>query len=220
LKIIQEALQDIFPILEERYSNEKNLKIARLDYDVFKENISTLVDDMINGANRTKKIVGDLRNFAKKDDGMLTENVDLNYIIKNNLTLTQKHIKKYAELEIDLGDDLPAFSGNSNKLEQVMLNLVMNAAESIDNENGLVRIITRYDERNKEIVLTVEDNGCGMDENTLKSIYDPFFTTKRNKGGTGLGLSITYGIIKDHHGSIDVESKIGKGTKFTIRLPV
>ncbi|MFA7228405.1 MAG: ATP-binding protein, partial [Melioribacteraceae bacterium] len=220
LKIIQESLQDIFPILEERYSKDRNLKIARLNYNVFRENITTLVDDMINGANRTKKIVGDLRNFAKKDDGMLTEQVDLNYIIKNNLTLTQKHIKKFAELEINLAENLPVFNGNSNKLEQVMLNLVMNAAESIETENGLVRITTEYDGAGSEVVLTVEDNGCGMDENTLKNIYDPFFTTKRNKGGTGLGLSITYGIIKDHQGIIEVESKIGSGTKFTIRFPV
>lgn len=220
LKIIQESFQDIFPILEEHYSKNKDLKIARLNYDVFKENISTLVDDMINGANRTKKIVGDLRNFAKKDDGSLTDEVDLNYIIKNNLTLTRKHVKKFAELEVELADYIPTFPGNSNKLEQVMLNLVMNASESIENGSGLIKIKTGYDEKKNEVVLSVEDNGSGMDENTLKNIFDPFFTTKRNKGGTGLGLSITYGIIKDHNGKIEVESKINQGTKFTIRIPV
>lgn len=220
LKIIQEAIQDIFPILEDYHSKNKDLKIARLNYNVFKENISTLVDDMINGANRTKKIVGDLRNFAKKDDGSLTDEVDLNYIIKNNLTLTRKHVRKYAELEIKLAENIPTFIGNCNKLEQVLLNLVMNAAESIEKGNGLVKIETRYDEKKNEIILIVEDNGCGMDENTLKNIFDPFFTTKRNKGGTGLGLSITYGIIKDHEGKIEVESKIDVGTKFMIRIPV
>jgi signal transduction histidine kinase len=220
LKIIQEAFHDIFPILEEHHSKNKELKIARLNYDVFKENISTLVDDMINGANRTKKIVGDLRNFAKKDDNTLTDEVDINYIIKNNLTLTRKHVKKFAELEIELAEYIPTFSGNSNRLEQVMLNLVMNASEAIENGNGLIKIKTGYDEIRNEVILVVEDNGSGMDENTLKNIFDPFFTTKRNKGGTGLGLSITYGIIKDHNGKIEVESKINQGTKFTIRFPV
>jgi len=220
LKIIQEAFQDIFPILEDHYSNNKDLKIARLNYEVFKDNISTLVDDMINGANRTKKIVGDLRNFAKKDDGSLTDEVDLNYIIKNNLTLTRKHVKKFAELEVELGDYIPTFIGNSNKLEQVLLNLVMNASEAMENGNGIIKIKTNYDEKRNEVILAVEDNGSGMDENTLKNIFDPFFTTKRNKGGTGLGLSITYGIIKDHDGKIEVESKIGIGTKFLIRIPV
>ncbi|MCX6170358.1 MAG: ATP-binding protein [Ignavibacteriales bacterium] len=220
LKIIQEAFHDIFPILEENYARNKELKIARLNYGLFKENISTLVDDMINGANRTKKIVGDLRNFAKKDDGSLTDQVDLNYIIKNNLTLTSKHVKKFADLEIDLDENLPTFEGNSNKLEQVILNLVMNASEAIESENGLIKIKTGYDGKKNEVLLIVEDTGCGMDENTIKNIFDPFFTTKRNCGGTGLGLSITYGIIKDHHGKIEVDSKIGTGTKFTIRFPV
>jgi polar amino acid transport system substrate-binding protein len=175
---------------------------------------------MINGANRTKKIVGDLRNFAKKDDGTLTDVVDLNYIIKNNLTLTSKHVKKFADLEIILNENLPTIRGNSNKLEQVILNLVMNASEAIEGSNGLIKIKTDYDDKKKEALLIVEDNGCGMDETMIKNIFDPFFTTKRNKGGTGLGLSITYGIIKDHGGKIEVESKAGIGTKFTIKFPV
>lgn len=220
LKIIQEALTDIFPILDDNYSRNKELKIARLNYDTFKENISTLISDMINGANRTKKIVGDLRNFAKKDDGSLTDTVDLNDIIKNNMTLTRKHIKKFAELECELGENIPVFKGNINKLEQVLLNLVMNASEAIENGEGLITVKTDYDENNKEVLLIVKDTGCGMDENTLKNIFDPFFTTKRDKGGTGLGLSITYGIIKDHNGIIEVESKVGVGTTFKIRFPI
>jgi len=220
LKIIQEALDDIFPILDNHYTTKKDLKIARLDYDVFKDNISTLITDMINGANRTKKIVGDLRNFAKKDDGTLTDNIDLNYIIKNNLTLTRKHVKKYAELEMIFAENLPTFKGNVNKIEQVILNLVMNASESIEKSDGLIVIKTSYDENKKEVLLTIMDNGCGMDETTIKNIFDPFFTTKRNKGGTGLGLSITYGIIKDHNGYINVDSKLGVGTTFTVHFPI
>lgn len=220
LKIVQESLQDIFPILEEYHQKKKDLKIARLDYEVFKENISVLVNDMINGANRTKKIVGDLRNFAKKDDGALTDQVDLNDIIKNNLTLTRKHVKKFAQLEVDLKENLPTFTGSINKLEQVLLNLTINASEAIESGEGLIKIKTDYDEQSKEVLLIVSDNGCGMSEATLKNIFDPFFTTKRDKGGIGLGLSITYGIIKDHNGRINVTSKVGSGTTFTIRIPV
>ena len=218
LKIIQEAFNDIFPILDDYYGKNKDLKIARLNYDLFKDNISTLVNDMINGANRTKKIVGDLRNFARKDDGQLDEDVDLNYIITNNLTLTRSHIKKHAQLEIELYENLPKFHGNPVKLEQVLLNLVINASESFQDGEGTIKIKTDYDEQTKDIILVVSDNGCGIEEHVLKNIFDPFFTTKRNRGGTGLGLSITYGIIKEHNGTIDVESKIGLGTKFTIKL--
>lgn len=219
LKIVQEALEDIFPILDQKFKENKDLQIARLDYQTFKENISILIADMINGANRTKKIVSDLRNFAKKDDGALIEDVDLNYIIKNNLTLTQKQIKKYAELKIELCDDLPVFKGSINKIEQVLLNMTMNAAEATEPGKGLVKIVTDYSKESNEIILKIIDNGVGMNESILKNIFDPFFTTKRDKGGTGLGLSISYGIIKEVGGRIEVESIVGSGTTFTIRIP-
>jgi signal transduction histidine kinase len=220
LKIVQEAFEDIFPILDNHFYKNNNLNIARLDYKTFKENISILITDMINGANRTKKIVADLRNFAKKDDGSLVEDVDLNYIIKNNLTLTQKQIKKYAELQIELCSFLPTFKGSVNKIEQVLLNMTMNAAEATAPGKGIVKVITNFDKTANEILLKIIDNGIGMSEAVIKNIFDPFFTTKRDKGGTGLGLSISYGIIKELSGRIEVESKLGSGTTFTIHIPV
>lgn len=220
LKIVQEAFDDIFPILDEYITTNPSLKIARLNYDIFKENISILVSDMINGANRTKKIVNDLRNFAKKDEASLTDDIDLNFIITNNISLTLKHVKKYAELEFELEDNIPIFKGNAQRIEQVLHNLLLNASEAIEPNGGKVLVKTAYDKNTNQIVLIVHDNGCGIDEFTIKNIFDPFYTTKRNKGGTGLGLSITYGIIKDHYGTIEVESKVGQGTKFIIKIPI
>ena len=220
LKILQESLTDIFPILDKYYEDNKDLKIARLNYELFKNNISVLVNDMIIGANRTKKIVADLRNFAKKDEGAIIDNVDLNELIKNNLNLTSKQIKKHAQLEIELSEKVPKFLGNINKLEQAFLNLVMNASEAIETDEGLIKIKTDYDPQKMEIILIISDNGCGMDEDLIKNIFDPFFTTKRQKGGIGLGLSITYGIIKDHNGKIEVNSKLNEGTTFRIIIPV
>ena len=219
LKILQESLTDIFPILDIHYKENKDLKIARLNYELFKDNIITLVNDMIEGASKTKKIVNDLRNFAKKDEGGLTDIVDLNDLIKNHLNLTTKQVKKYARLEVELDENIPKFKGNINKLEQVLLNLVMNASEAIENENGLIKLKTEFNRQKDEINLIVSDNGCGMSEKIRKNIFDPFFTTKRKLGGIGLGLSITYGIIKDHHGTIEVNSKVGQGTTFIIHIP-
>jgi polar amino acid transport system substrate-binding protein len=219
LKIFNESLADIFPILDEYYQKNKDLKIARLNYEIFKENISVLVNDMISGANRTKKIVGDLRNFAKKDESGLLDTVDLNDLIKNHMNLTTKQIKKHATLEVELGENIPKFKGNISKLEQVLLNLLMNAVESIEKDGGLVKIKTEFNQKRDEIYLMVSDNGCGISEPMIKNIFDPFFTTKRERGGIGLGLSITYGIIKDHKGTIEVNSKVGEGTTFIIRIP-
>lgn len=219
LKIVHEAFDDIFPILDDHFEKHPELKVARLNYRLFRENITVLINDMVNGANRTKKIVEDLRNFARKDEELINESVDINYIIKNNLTLTQKHIKKYARLEIELNENIPSFKGNTNKIEQLLLNLTMNASEAIENGQGLIKIKTDFDADAKEILLIISDNGIGIDEAIIKNIFDPFFTTKRNKGGIGLGLSITYGIVKDHHGKIEVESSKTNGTRFIIRFP-
>ena len=219
LKIVEEAFDDIFPILDKQYENKNDLKIARLNYQVFRDNISILIKDMVNGAARTKKIVEDLRNFAKKDVEELNDDLDLNYIINNHLTLTEKHVKKHAKLEIELGENIPVFKGNINKIEQVFLNLIMNASEAIENGNGIIKIKTSYDEVKKEVLLYISDNGNGIDESIIKNIFDPFFTTKRDKGGIGLGLSITYGIVKEHGGKIEVESKKGKGTTFILKFP-
>lgn len=220
LKIVEESFKDIFPILDEYQAKNPGMKIARLDYDIFKENIEILVKDMINGANRTKKIVGDLRNFAKKDEGQLTEDVDLNDIISNNLTITRKHVKKYGEIDIHLDDRLPTFKGSSQKMEQVLLNLIINASEATKTGEGVISIHTRYNEEKEQVCLFITDNGCGMDEQTKRNIFDPFYTTKRDKGGTGLGLSITYGIIEEHNGKIEVDSHLGEGTTFKISIPV
>lgn len=219
LKIVQEAFDDIFPILDKQFENNNDLKIARLNYQVFRDNISILIKDMVNGASRTKKIVEDLRNFAKKDVEELNEDLDLNYIINNHLTLTEKHVKKHARLEIELGENIPVFKGNVNKIEQVFLNLIMNASEAIESVNGVIKIKTAYDENKKEVLLYISDNGNGIDESIIKNIFDPFFTTKRDKGGIGLGLSITYGIVKEHGGKIEVESKKGEGTTFILKFP-
>ncbi|HEY6906047.1 MAG TPA: ATP-binding protein, partial [Ignavibacteriaceae bacterium] len=211
---------DIFPILDKQFESDNQLKIARLNYQVFKENISILVKEKVNGANRTKKIVEDLRNFAKKDVEELNDQIDLNFIIRNHLTLTEKHVKKHARLEFELNQNIPPFNGNLNKIVQVFLNLIMNASEAIECDSGLIRVKTDYDPVKKEVLLFISDNGTGIDENIMKDIFDPFYTTKRDKGGIGLGLSITYGIVKDHGGKIEVESKKGEGTTFTLRFPL
>lgn len=221
INIIDEAMRDILPILDRAYREDNSLTIARLDYDVFKENIPIMLDDMKGGANRIKKIVDGLRNFAKKDEGLLTDEVNINSLIKNNMRFTEKEIRKRARLEISLDESIPAIKGNIQKLEQVLMNLMLNAGQAIDKaRQGLIRITTSRDDGSSDIIVKISDNGKGMSEETQKHIFDPFFTTRRDTGGTGLGLSISYGIIQEHNGNIEVYSRPGKGTTFTLRLPV
>ena len=220
IKIMKESFDDIFPILDEYYSTQKDLKVARLDYDIFKENIPVLLEDMAEGANRIKKIVDGLRNFAKKDDDSLEEHVNINQVVNSSYRLVENQIRKSAKLKLKLDPYLPPVRGNVQKLEQVMVNMFINASQAIENGKGQIEVQTSLDKEKNEIVISIQDNGKGIGEKDQKCIFDPFFTTKRDKGGTGLGLSITYGIIKEHNGRIDVDSDIGQGTIFTIHIPV
>ncbi len=219
LNIIQEALNDITPILDNAYKSSPDLKIARLNYEMFRQSIPVLVDDMVQGANRIKGIVDGLRKFAKKDEGLLNEAVDLNSITEACMRLVDNQVRRTADIKSEFNSGLPTITGNTQKLQQVIANILINASQSIENKRGNILVSTSRP-NNREVVLRVSDDGKGMDEKTIKQIFDPFFTTKRNKGGTGLGLSIAYGIIKEHKGRIEVESKIGSGTTFSIYLPI
>jgi signal transduction histidine kinase len=220
VSIIQEAMKDILPILDKYYQDEKNLQIARLTYDVFKSNILILLEDMAQGTNRIKTIVDGLRKFAKRDDGVLIDDVDLNEIIQSCLRLVSNQIGRKAKVKLDLDKHLPKIKGNSQRLEQVVVNILINASQAIEKKMGNLLITTSFLEKEKENLLKISDDGKGIDEKTIKQIFDPFFTTKRHQGGTGLGLSIAYGIIKEHKGRIEVESKLGLGTTFSIYIPV
>jgi PAS domain S-box-containing protein len=220
VSIIQEAMKDILPILDEYSRNEKNLQIARLNYDVFRSNVLVLLEDMAQGTNRIKTIVEGLRKFAKRDDGVLNDEVDLNEIIHSCLRLASNQIGRKAKVKLELDGGIPKVRGNFQRLEQVVVNIMINASQAIEKKMGAIVIKTAHLEREKENLLQISDDGKGIDEKTIKQIFDPFFTTKRNQGGTGLGLSIAYGIIKEHKGRIEVESKPGSGTTFSIYIPV
>ena len=218
IKIIRQALEDMLPIVDEYRKTHEDLTIARLKYDFFREHIMMLVTDMAHGSERIKAIVEGLRTFARKDEGLLVDTVDMNTLIEASARLVHNEVHKHADINLELGEDLPTFIGNSQKVEQVLINLLVNAGQAMpDDRRGLITVRTRED--NGGILVDVEDNGRGMTEKTRKQIFDPFFTTKRAKGGTGLGLAIAYRIVEEHNGRMSVTSELGKGTTFTIRIP-
>ncbi len=219
VKILKQALEDILPIVDQYQADHPDLKVARLPYSFFREHIMVLVDDMAHGSERIKVIVDGLKRFARRDEGQPIEQVDLNTLIEACSRLVHNEVHQRAELELELEPDLPTFMGNSQKIEQVLVNLLVNAAQAIpDDRKG--RIVVRSRTQSGHVVLEVEDNGRGMNEKTQKQIFDPFFTTKRARGGTGLGLAIAHRILEEHKGSIAVASEVGQGTRFTVGLPV
>jgi len=219
IKIIEQALEDLLPIADAHHAANPDFKVARLQYDFFREHVMNLVADITQGSERIKSIVDSLKSFVRKGEGLLNDQVDINNVIRESVRLVQKQVQKTADIEVELADDLPTFTGNAQKLEQVLVNLMLNASQAmLDERRGLIRVSSAREE--DKIVVKVADNGIGMSEATKKSLFDPFFTTKRARGGTGLGLSIVFRIIQEHRGAINAASSIGKGATFTIHLPL
>ncbi len=218
IKILKQSLEDLMPIVDEYCTTHGDFKIAKLNYDFWRKNIMTLVDDMDHGSQRIKGIVEGLRTFARKDEGLLVDTIDINTLIEASTRLVHNEVHKRADIRLDLAEGLPVFTGNAQKIEQILVNLIVNAGQAMrDDVRGLITVRTRAEDT--DVVFEIEDNGVGMTDKTLKQIFDPFFTTKRAKGGTGLGLAIAYRIIEEHGGSITVKSKQGVGTTFTVRIP-
>ncbi len=170
-----------------------------------------------NGITRTVSIVKSLRNFSRLDEGDFKV-VDLHEGLDSTLEILQSQIKKKAEVVRNYGR-LPKVECAAGKINQVFMNIINNAVQAID-EHGIITLTTGYVPEKKEVYIAISDTGSGMSEDVKRRLFEPFFTTKPVGDGTGLGLSISYGIINDHKGRIDVESEEGKGSTFTIYLPV
>ena len=187
-----------------------------LDLDFLKEDLKDLVNESIEGATRAKKIVQDLRDFSRIDK-QEREMFDLEAGMDATLNIVNNELKYKAEIVKEYGGVKP-FECVGAQLNQVFMNLLVNAAQAIE-EFGKITVRTGYKD-DDWLWVEVEDTGKGIPDAIKSKIFDPFFTTKSAGKGTGLGLALSYKIIKDHHGTLDIQSTVGLGTKFRIYLPV
>lgn len=188
---------------------KRSLKIDHIILD-----LDNLISESLEGADRVKMIVQDLKSFSRVDEAD-HKYADINAGIESTINIIWNEIK-YKTTIFKEYEDLPQIRCNPGQLNQVFLNLLVNAAHAIE-KHGEIRVKTWH--KDSRIFISVSDNGCGMPEEIKKRIFEPFFTTKEIGKGTGLGLSIAYDIIKKHNGELNVESSVGKGTTFTIIIP-
>lgn len=186
------------------------------------EDLEDLADESIDGIDRVKTIVSDLKTFSRIDEAELKA-VDINAAIDTTLNMVKNDLKYKAQVEKQY-EDLPQVVCYPQQISQFLMNLLINAGQAIE-EQGKIIIETKVAalgrrENDQYIEISITDTGCGIPEEHLNKLFDPFFTTKPVGKGTGLGLSVVYEIIKAHDGKIDVASRPGKGTRFTILLPV
>jgi len=173
---------------------------------------------ILNEANRCKRIVSDLLNFARQQE-VLTQQIDIHGLLNQVIeTISLQPIFEKVKIVYHYSQAISIIQADPAQLQQVFINLFNNAAEAME-KGGVITISTRLVD-NQWIEIRVSDTGCGILEDKLDKLFTPFFTTKPSGKGTGLGLSIVYGIIKMHRGQIHVESQVGQGTTFIITLPV
>jgi signal transduction histidine kinase len=179
--------------------------------------MKALVRDGLYGIAQISELVNNLRNFARLDRSKLAE-FNLNDGIASALMIA-KNVVKHKTIKRDLGA-IPNVICSPSQINQVLLNLITNAAQATrDDASGVITIRSSVRGEN-QVVVEVEDNGHGIPEEVIPKIFDPFFTTRDVGQGTGLGLSIVYKIVEQHGGRISVISKVGVGTRFTVQLPV
>ena len=218
--ILKQAWQAVLPILDDYQRNHGDFSVGRMDYSRLRERLPLLVDNIIEGADRVKAIVGDLKDFARQGQGQMTDVVDINRIAAKAVSLVGNMIKKSTHhFETDYATNIPTVTGNSRKIEQVVINLLVNACQALPDPKRSVRLSTVYDVNTRSVTVEVCDQGTGMPPEVLQRIRDPFFTTKRESGGTGLGLAIVDRIVDDHKGRLTFSSVADQGTTVRVSLP-
>ena len=187
----------------------------QLDLDYVRTDLRNLMDESLDGVQRVRRIVQDLKDFSRVGE-IERQAVNLHAGLDSTLNIVAGELRLKAEIRKEYGD-IPQIEGVPAQLNQVFMNLLVNAGQAIE-ADGIITIRTGHDE--DDVWVEVEDTGCGIPADNMTRIFEPFFTTKPVGMGTGLGLSLSYGIVAQHGGRIDVSSQIGLGTTFRVCLPL
>ena len=219
--ILREYLERLTPILDDYAGNHQDLELFGMPYSEFRNDIFNLVNNLDYASSRINDIMSDLMEFVKNGYKGEQAWVDLNQVIEKGIAVCRSQIRKRVKsFDVNISENLPQVYTDPKALEQILVNLLINALHASDKENSWLKLSVRHEKdiwRN-DLIIEVSDNGCGMDIATREKIFDPFFTTKASGNGTGLGLFISKKLMEALDARIEVESAPGKGSSFSIIL--
>lgn len=219
IPLLVAAFKEMHPVLEQHYREHGDFKVAGLPYSRMRDEIPLILDETNDAARHIKTIVEDLRDFSRQSDDE-KEETNLNTIAVNALRLVRPTVEKATRhLGVELREGIPPIQANPQRIEQVVINLLLNACQALESTESAILLKTDSDPAKGIVTLSVTDEGSGIDPEHLDHLTDPFFTTKRSVGGTGLGLSVSAGIVRNHEGNLTFESQPGRGTTATLELP-
>ncbi len=225
IPILRDYLNIVMPIVDEYAQNHPEMEILYMPYAEFREDIFELLDNVQHGSRQINSIVKDLKVFSAVDKDKKIEKIDLKPMIEKVVSFCESKIRRNVKtFNVQIPENLPEAPVESQLLEQILINLLINAAQAFDkrlDENSVVNLSVSMDDvKEHQLIIEVSDNGSGMDEGIMERIFDPFFSTKSLEEGTGLGMYIVHNLIEKMGGQIEVESKLGQGSNFKVILDI
>nr|WP_320050807.1 Cache 3/Cache 2 fusion domain-containing protein [uncultured Desulfuromonas sp.] len=219
--ILHEMIESLIPVLDDYAQQHGDFTVGRMPYSRVRSAMVQLTKRIQDSSQRIKGIVDDLKDFVRDEGRQDTSNRgDINYALEAAIRLTNNTVKKATNFfTVNYGENLPSFAGSVQRIEQVIVNLIMNACQSLPDTDAAITVSTRHNAQLGQIELEIVDEGCGISAENVEKVTNPFFTTKRETGGTGLGMSISSRIIEEHQGHLSIVSTLGSGTSITISLP-
>ena len=218
--LLARSWQDILPILEKQFREEGDFLIAGQSFSQAKEILPLHIAGIRDNSRRIEGIIKNLRDFVRKGAANMNVKAEINTIITVAAAIVNSQVKQHTRhFRLNLHEGLPSVIGNPQQLEQVIINLILNAVQALPDRERKVLVSTSLDRDGGFVIITIADEGAGMPPEVRDRLGEPFFSTKLDQGGTGLGLAIANFIIKEHKGLLEFESEPGKGTTVQVKLP-
>lgn len=218
--VLADIWRDVQPQLKELGEQDGSITLGGLQIEDAVESGARLIDGIARGSARINSVVASLKGFSRTDTSELNDTFDLPRVIQDARTILDHHIQSRTDhFTVTCEDNLPSVRGSQQQIEQVLINLLVNALQALQDRSKSVKVDVSRDRQGPHVLLTVADEGSGMTPEVCERVTEPFFSTRLAEGGTGLGLSISSSIIHDHGGTITFRSEPGCGTTVTVRLP-
>jgi PAS domain S-box-containing protein len=221
LPLLRDAWQDALPVLDAHAEEDGGFRLANVPYRRMRDEVTKLIAEVQKGAERIKRIVDELRSYSRQQSHGSMGPVNVNDVVDGAVLLLASPIRAATNrFEVSQSKALPMIYGNGGRLEQVVINLILNACQALPDRDRKVEVRTSYDRYENQVLIEVIDEGKGIRAEDLPHVTDPFFTTKRESGGTGLGLAVSARIVAEHNASLEFASTLGRGTTARLSIPV
>jgi len=222
IPILRDYLAEMLPVLDDYANNRNSFEICGMEYPEFREDIMKMLENIEHGSQRITKTVSNLKEYVRPINQEDFQIIDPKEVIGIGIELCRNKVNKLVKrFEVDIPDNLPKIKTIAQSLEQILINLLINAAQAADKPDSRVKITAVQSADDSDILcIDVHDNGCGIKKVDLEKIFEPFYSTKDRKSGVGLGLNITKKLAEEIGGTIEVESEHGVGSRFRLKVPV